>query len=746
MGRSEALPTMSEEEIEGFNTETLGTPASRDAAPVSLKQRLRAAVLPAITIGGLIYGGLYDRGVSSASAQEPPASGEEGYDGGRLFLPSLGKGKVEPGATATQVSDRPTRTPSPNATRTPTSRPTEPEQTPTSPASPTSTETATPKPTDTETPTPTEAGPVTELALKTGDTIVITNTSLEYAMVGKNGDEESGAAALGYDFEKMENPVRDGNYVVGTVMRDVKPLTIRTPLDLVDPAMRDRIQQGNPDEDTRLRSEVSIWKGSDKPGVDKPLRITASNNGSAGVYGRTFFGNFNTGAQIELSGRASGNAKTGDMVIMSWNQDTKTAETLTFRCNTQGAQWTILSSTQASSSFAALLESRKTSDGSIDELQAEKELYKFPMGQTDLKVQTKDGNLNILDKDGKAIQTIPLTNAMASGLNFVDFGRTGYPKSQAVITVNRVHISFSHPLEGTPQLNPESRLPTLADLAKANGIRIMAQGDSEFFSSQPGLIELYGRTAHLIDTNSVYTDGADLQSFLIDQNRTPAIVLGAGMPVQELITIIGDHPNSVFQFVARGANNGSEGTVVRPDGTLADKRKLQELLDAAHATRSEVMLNTIIPPDKKLYRASQAEQIASLSPQLRLLEELKTLRNRDVITLLLAGDSRYILDPNLSRAEHVDALKYALRAVQAEGFKAGLANISGPNTAYFSMMGEIASDLKDITLGFGTSLNTESKPVGLFNYTGGPVEDFQTVSYSEGEDALYNALLSNLPK
>lgn len=210
----------------------------------------------------------------------------------KIFLPSVGKGIAH-------LPVEPTDGPPPTATRRPTMVIPTPERTSPTPRAtkteeptPTTVPTSEPSATPTEVPTATETGPVKELALKTGDTIIVVDGSLKYAMVGKNGDKESGAAAVGYDFSTMTNPVLDGDYVVGTVTKDGKPMTIRTPLNQVDPAIRGRIKQGNPDEDTRLRSEASIWEGSDEPGIDKPVRITANYNGSLGVYGRTFFWRF----------------------------------------------------------------------------------------------------------------------------------------------------------------------------------------------------------------------------------------------------------------------------------------------------------------------------------------------------------------------------------------------------------------------------------------------------------------------
>ncbi len=738
MGRSEAPFIMPEDTELGFTRATHGTPASPVTEPPSILSQIRKRSVPLFMATGLLFGGLVDQ-QRPVSAQEPQPPA-----GGSIYLPALQGGGVEPGATPTYPSDHPTRTPRATATRTPTSSPTAPERTPTAPATSTPTETTTPTPTPTETPTSTEAGPLKELAINKGDTLVLPDTaSFAYAMSGKNGDPSSGALHVGYNFESLADPVIHEGYVVGTAKGANGPLTVRVPIAEIDQRLLDRLTHGDPQNDERLNTVVHIWNGEN----EGPLLVTVNSNGSTGVYGRPFFGNLANGAQIEFTGRAAGTSKSAGMSIMSWDENNRRAEKLIFLTSTQKNEWRILASTQTGMSLEQALATRSISNELNDESQEEKELYRYPIGQGNVKVQIKDGSLLILDEDGKITSSVPLPIAMSDGQNYIDFIHDGLPRSQATVTLEQGSITIPNHIEGEPLKKPENLLPTFVDVANANDLRIMAQASSTTITSQPGFLQLLDRTAHIIDTNTAYKDGADLQRFLLDQNRKPAIVLGAGLSKQELLDVVNSHPNSIFQFVARGTNNGPDGVVVKPDGALMDKGKLQAILDLAAAKGSEVILNTTTPLDLKLFRSLTVESPARLSPQLRLMEDLKTLRNQGVMTVMFAGDSRFILDPDLSRKEVKDSVVFALKTTQDAGFNVGLTNISGgTDEDYYDLIGDIASELTGLTLGFGTNLTTKERPLGLFDFRSGFVKDNQIARYSTGQNQVYTKLVANLVK
>ncbi len=700
MGRSEAPSNMPEDTELGFTRETHGTPASPVTESPSILSRIRKGSLPIITATGILFGGLVDQ-QRPVSAQEPqpPAAGDEGeYAGGSIYLPSLQGGKkVEPGATPTNQSDRPTRTPSPTATRTPTSSPTAPERTPTVPATSTPTETATPTPTPTETSTPTEAGPLTELALKQGDPLIIAGDSptLKYALVGKNGDEESGAAAAGYDFASMQNPVLDGSgkYVVGTVIKDGNELTIRVPTKSLDPQILERIQQGNPEEDERLGATVTLWAG--RGGKEKTLVANALGGDGLG----SFIGNYDTGADFHIQASASGTAKTGTIDFLTQDQPVTARQYVRLSSDLKGT-WSILNGLQ------------DPNTGNI--IGGWTILHTFPKGESDLKFTIKGDQLVLPSANGQEAIQRQIPHPLRNGLTSSYVDHTGTQKSQAFIEVQKAEVRFLEVAPEEPVGGPEFTAPTLAEVVTETGNRLLVRPNS---LPKPADQILEDHATNIFDffDNSDYP--TEEQTNYFDKDKPMAIVLDVGMSDTDLLQIITDNPNSTFQYGPQGTSRGPVGTVFAPDGTLTKKQQVRKMLAAVRANGSEVLLNTNVSPDMTLARVAGV-QTDRLSTMMRALEELKALGAGQETTLMLAGDSEYIDTKGMTQEEAVEALRYALKAVQEAGVKAGLGNIVGPgdpnmasdtedgvSSRFYRLIGEATVKLNGVTLGFNYNLS-----------------------------------------
>lgn len=741
MAHPEGLNIMVEESIQGAEVDIIAPDAFAVPQGNSLLDRAKKVVRPVMAATGLALGGLlYSGNPEEVAAREPieePASpaeanpDTEGY-GSELYFPVLVTRQQPPAQTPIgEPTDKPIPTirpdePSATPTRIPSSEPS-----PTTAPTATATETQPPTPTSTETP---ETGPLRELALRTGDKFVVAvSPSKKYAMTGIIGDEASGAKALGYNFESMTEPVLDtsGKYVVGTVHRDGQPMTIRIPLEQVDPVLRDRVQQGNPEEDLRLGAEVVLWAG--RGGKVKTLIVDAGGGDSLGTG---LIGDLKKGAEFYFNVQVSGNVKTANIDITDYDQEADTNRILRLSYDVATRQWAIRNVVKSVSTGIYI---RDTGP-----------LHTFAKGASDLRFTFKEGVLIVPKSESQPETRVVVPDAPTNQRMAILTSKTGTRTSQASIKITEARVRFSEITDEELVESVETTLPTFAETAKKAGKRIMAETRN---LTDPADSTLIQHAVALHDPLSVWYNNADEQANLLDKEKPTAIILDLGMSDTDVLQLINSNPGSIFQYGPRATLNGPIGTVINPDGTLADKQQFRKILAAIKANGSEVIINTDIPPDMKLASKTGAEQPAGLSRMMRALEEFKALGASREVTLLLAGDSEYINTTGLTDAEAIDALRYALQSVQQEaGINVGLGNIIGPgdpniendigngrSTRFYTIIGKATVGLQDITLAFNYNLTprdwNNGSRMGLF-MRGNMAQGDQSMTYSSGALSL----------
>lgn len=652
-----------------------------------------------------------------------------------IFLPLVGNGAarlpVEPTDGPTSTATRRPTTVVPTPVRTERPSPTPPVIITTEPT-PTTAPTLKPTTTPTEKPTATEAGPVTELALETGDRfIVLTGPSMKYAFSGTNGDEESGAKALGYTFESLTDPVLDsgGEYVVGTVQKDGQPMTIRIPFAQIDPTMLERIQQGNPEEDSRLGAEVVLWAGRD--GKARTLVVNALGGDS---LSSGFIGNYDNGAVFHISAQATGTAKTAIISFATYDRSAKKSRHLQLSYDMKG-RWSIL-------------------NGERDDITGRysgqlSRLYEFPSNSDSLTFKIK-GNILIIPKTESHPETqITIPYRLNNGLTYTGSDRTGTSNAQALIKINSARVRFLDTTNDEPVISAELSLPTLNEIANKVGKRIMA---NTRYLTAPADLSLAQHAIAISDPLSVWHDNTNEQTRLLDRNEPTAVILDIGMSDNEIIQIIQQNskPNSIFQYGPEATSRGPIGAIFKADGSLVNKQQLRKILAEAKSKGFEVIINSDIAPDMKRARSIETTRFSRM---IRALEELKALGAGKETTLMLAGDSEYIDTTDLSEAEAIEALRYALQSVQEIGVNVGLGNIVGPgdpniendigngiSTQFYRLIGRATADLENVTLGFSSNLSpltwSKGERMELFRGLWSNSTEEQTRLYSVGATIL----------
>lgn len=750
MASPEGPNRMTEEQTYGAPSEAQApnTPAVPERR-LTIVDRARNAMKPLAIATGLVFGGVLYSGPQEVAAREPieePASPAEANPDGidyahKAYVPLALTRQQPPVQTPiVEPTDEPIPTIRPEPSLTPTVPPTT-EPSPTIPVIPT--DTPTPTPTDTETVPPTEQGPLKELELKKGDLLIIGGNSptLKYALVGTNGDQDSGAAAAGYDFASMQNPVldRNGKYVVGTVIKDDEELTIRVPVESVEPQMRERIQTGNPEEDTRLGATVALWTGRG----EREKTLVANALGGNGLG--SFIGNYDTGADFHIQATASGTAKTGIIEFSTADRAAKRYRKFQLSSDLQGT-WSIVNGEQDAETGAY--------SGPLTTL------HTFTKDSSDLRFRIVGNQLVIPQGEGLPEKYTYIPYPLANGLTFAGSDRKGTAKSQALIKVQEASVRFLETTNDEPIGGPDFAVPTLADVAKKTKKRIMVEGR---YFSQPADAAISRNITNIYDAFNAwgvqYPEAE--QATYFDQDKPTAIILDVGMSDADILQIIANYqnPDSIFQYGPRATANGPVGSVFNQDGTLTNKRQLREILKALKKGGS-VILNSNISPDMELARAIGAEQPTRLSPMSRALEDLKALGAGDETTLLLAGDSEYIDTTNLTLDQAVNALKYALETVQAAGINPGLGNIIGPgdqnitndfrSNQFYELIGQSTVGLENVTLGFGSNLTPltwgDGERMALTIRLGTNATEEQSFQLSSGAKKLTEIFRASVPK